>query len=300
MSDATAPPTHDPQELRLGSRGELRKALEAILLVVDEPVDVETLAQVIEVDADDVEDVLLTLAAEYVDEGRGFVLRRAAGGWRLYTDPGAASYVEGFVLHGRSGKLSQAALETLAIVAYKQPVTRSEISEIRGVDADAGVRSLLTRGLVEEAGRAETPGQPTLYATTPSFLEKLGLDSLADLPALPDLSPQGPPPPEPRPGGYKAARKELGILSERGPAGGQAGQAEGLDRLGELDLLGGDADQVAEEDAEIEAALARPTPKPGERLAAMLKDPFGAEVDRDEVDRDERDDDDGEDETDGA
>ena len=142
------------------------------------------------------------------------MLRRSGGGWRYYTDPGAAEYVERFVLHGRSGRLTQAALETLAIIAYKQPVTRSEISEIRGVDADSGVRNLLARGLVEEVGRADAPGQPLLYGTSGSFLEKLGLDELSQLPPLPSLVPDGPPPPEPAPGGYKAARKELAALGE--------------------------------------------------------------------------------------
>ncbi|WP_370324972.1 SMC-Scp complex subunit ScpB [Euzebya sp.] len=243
MSDATG-----STELRL--QPELRKALEAILLVVDEPVDVETLAQVLEVAADEVEDGLLALATEYVEQGRGFVLRRVGGGWRMYTDPGAAAYVERFVLHGRSGRLSQAALETLAIIAYKQPVTRAAISEIRGVDADAGVRNLVSRGLVEEVGREETPGQPLLYGTTSAFLEKLGVDGLDELPALPDLSPTGPPPPEPRPGGYKAARKELDMLAE----------------------------DDAELDAEIEEVLAKPTPKPGARLSALLDDPWADET----------------------
>ena len=210
-------PTDDSaQELRL--EPELRKALEAILLVVDEPVPAETLAQVLEVGMDEIEDGLLALAAEYVEQGRGFVLRRAGGGWRMYTDPGAAPYVERFVLHGRTGKLSQAALETLAIVAYKQPVTRADISEIRGVDADSGVRNLMARGLVEEVGRADAPGQPLLYGTTASFLEKLGLDDLSTLPALPALVPTGPPPPEPAPGGYRAARKELVALEREGDA----------------------------------------------------------------------------------
>ena len=212
----TAAGEEHAQELRL--EPELRKALEAILLVVDEPVPAETLAQVLEVGMDEIEDGLLALAAEYVEQGRGFVLRRAGGGWRMYTDPGAAPYVERFVLHGRTGKLSQAALETLAIVAYKQPVTRADISEIRGVDADSGVRNLMARGLVEEVGRADAPGQPLLYGTTASFLEKLGLDDLSTLPALPALVPTGPPPPEPAPGGYRAARKELVALEREGDA----------------------------------------------------------------------------------
>lgn len=205
-------------QLRLES--ELRKALEAILLVVDEPVAVTTLAEVLEVAPEEVEDDLIALAREYLEQGRGFVLRRAGGGWRLYTDPGAAPYVERFVVHGRSGRLSQAALETLSIVAYKQPVTRAAIAEIRGVDPDAGVRSLIARGLIEEIGRADQPGQPLLYGTTTTFLEKLGVDDLDDLPPLPSLVPDGPPPPEPPRGGYKAARKELDVLEVDDPPRG--------------------------------------------------------------------------------
>lgn len=192
---------------------ELRKALEAILLVVEEPVEATALAQVLEVATDDVVATLRALRAEYVDDGRGFVLREVAGGWRFYTDPGAAPYVERFVLHGKSGRLSQAALETLAIVAYKQPVTRAQISEIRGVDADGAVRSLVSRGLIEEVGRDPSPGQPLLYGTTPAFLERLGLRDLEELPPLPSIAPGGPLPPEPAPGGYKAARRELDALS---------------------------------------------------------------------------------------
>lgn len=209
---------------------ELRKALEAILLVVEEPVDANTLAQVLEAPTDQVVATLHALRADYVDGGRGFVLREVAGGWRFYTDPGAAAYVERFVLHGRSGRLSQAALETLAIVAYKQPVTRAQISQIRGVDADGAVRSLVTRGLVEEIGRSELPGQPLLYGTSATFMERLGLASLDELPALPDLAPPGPPPEEPAPGGYKAARRELDALA-RGD-------------LGELDVADVDAEQI--------------------------------------------------------
>lgn len=203
---------------------ELRKALEAILLVVDEPVDATTLAQVLEVPTDEVTATLKALRTEYVDEGRGFVLREVGGGWRFYTDPGAAEYVDRFVLHGRSGRLSQASLETLAIVSYKQPITRAQVSDIRGVDADGAIRSLVSRGLVEEVGRAEAPGQPLLYGTSAGFLERMGLTSLDELAPLPTHSPPGPPPPEPAPGGYKAARRELDALgpdaSEEGDEGG--------------------------------------------------------------------------------
>lgn len=204
---------------------ELRKVIEAILLVVSEPVRPGEIAQVLEVPTGEVDATLRMLRAEYVDDGRGFVLREVAGGWRLYTDPGAAPYVERFVLHGRSGRLSQAALETLAIIAYKQPVTRAAISEIRGVDADGAVRTLHGRGLVEEVGRETTPGQPLLYGTTVTFLERLGLGSLEELPPLPSLSPAGPLPPEPPPGQYKAARRELGGL-DGGVNGGVNGGKE--------------------------------------------------------------------------
>lgn len=215
------------QTPRLVMDAQARKALEAILLVVEEPVDPVVLAQVLEAPTEEVTATLHALRAEYVDQGRGFVLREVGGGWRLYTDPGTAPYVERFVLHGRSGRLSQAALETLAIVAYKQPVTRSQISEIRGVEADGALRSLVGRGLVEEVGRDPGPGQPLLYGTTTKLLEQLGLDDLEALPPIASLSPDGPPPPEPALGGYKTARRELDALaSAMGEAGAEIEDAE--------------------------------------------------------------------------
>ena len=211
MSSPEPAPRPDVRSLQLDP--ELRRAIEAILMVVDEPVQAGTIAGVLEVREDEVEQTLRTLRREYVDDGRGFVLREVAGGWRIYSDPGAAEYVEKFVLRGRTSKLSQAALETLAIVAYSQPVTRARVSEIRGVEADGAIRSLVTRELVAEVGRADLPGQPLLYGTTPRFLEQLGLDSVEELPPLPSMSPQGPPPPEPAPGEYKSARRELDALT---------------------------------------------------------------------------------------
>ncbi|GIJ29662.1 hypothetical protein Vqi01_48240 [Micromonospora qiuiae] len=162
---------------------ELRGALEAILLVVDEPVSELTLAQVLEQPAERVGPMLDEIAAGYTAAGHGFELRRAAGGWRLYTRPEYASYVERFVLDGQSVRLTQAALETLAVVAYKQPVTRSRISAIRGVNCDGVIRTLVSRGLVEECG-TEADSGAYLYRTTVMFLEKLGLNSLDDLPPL--------------------------------------------------------------------------------------------------------------------
>ncbi|WP_406084889.1 SMC-Scp complex subunit ScpB [Micromonospora zamorensis] len=162
---------------------ELRGALEAILLVVDEPVSELVLAQVLEQPAERVGPVLDEIAAGYTAAGHGFELRRAAGGWRLYTRPEYATYVERFVLDGQSVRLTQAALETLAVVAYKQPVTRSRISAIRGVNCDGVIRTLVTRGLVEECG-TETDSGAFLYRTTTLFLEKLGLNTVDELPPL--------------------------------------------------------------------------------------------------------------------
>lgn len=162
---------------------ELRGALEAILLVVDEPVSELILAQVLEQSVERVGTALERIAVGYVEAGHGFELRRAAGGWRLYTRPEYASYVERFVLDGQSVRLTQAALETLAVVAYKQPVTRSRISAIRGVNCDGVIRTLVSRGLIEECGTEPDSGA-FLYRTTTMFLEKLGLNTVDELPPL--------------------------------------------------------------------------------------------------------------------
>ncbi|WP_372492801.1 SMC-Scp complex subunit ScpB [Micromonospora foliorum] len=176
---ATAAPEPAPEL----SDAELRGALEAILLVVDEPVSELVLAQVLEQPAERVGPMLDEIAAGYTAAGHGFELRRAAGGWRLYTRPEYATYVERFVLDGQSVRLTQAALETLAVVAYKQPVTRSRISAIRGVNCDGVIRTLVTRGLIEECG-TETDSGAFLYRTTTLFLEKLGLNTVDELPPL--------------------------------------------------------------------------------------------------------------------
>jgi segregation and condensation protein B len=162
---------------------ELRGALEAILLVVDEPVSELVLAQVLEQSAERIGPMLDEIAAGFTAAGHGFELRRAAGGWRLYTRPEYATYVERFILDGQSVRLTQAALETLAVVAYRQPVTRSRISAIRGVNCDGVIRTLVSRGLVEECG-TESDSGAYLYRTSTLFLEKLGLNSLDDLPSL--------------------------------------------------------------------------------------------------------------------
>lgn len=209
-----APGAPGGDELWLWDEADLRHALEAVLLVVDEPAPTARLAAALGAPLEQVAAALAALAAAWRTERRGFVLREVAGGWRLYSDPAAATWVERFLLEGRSSRLSQAALETLAIVAYEQPVTRARISEIRGVDADAAVRSLVSRGLLAEVGRDPSPGQPVLYGTTPALLEQLDLDSLDDLPALPTLDLPGPLPPEPPPGGYREARRQLSARHE--------------------------------------------------------------------------------------
>ena len=169
---------------------ELNRSLEAILMVVDEPVAELILAQITEVPTELVQESLKNLAARYEAEGRGFQLREVAGGWRFYSHPDQAPLVEKFVLDGQQSRLTQAALETLAVIAYRQPVSRARVSAIRGVNVEAVMKTLLTRGLVEERGVEHETGA-ILYGTTSYFLEKIGIRGIADLPALapflPDL-----------------------------------------------------------------------------------------------------------------
>ena len=168
---------------------ETARALEAVLMVATDPVPPQLLAQLLEVSATRVDEMCAELAAEYSAADRGFLLARVAGGYRFQSHPDLDAYVERFVVEGSTSRLSTAALETLAVVAYRQPVSRAQIAAIRGVNADGVVRTLCQRGYVTEVGRDPGPGQALLYGTTPLFLERLGLDSLADLPALADFVP---------------------------------------------------------------------------------------------------------------
>ena len=163
------------------------RALEALFFVSDEPLTTSVIAQALEVDRREAEELCERLASRLDERAAGVVLRNVAGGWRLFTHPDTATEVERFVLSSRQARLTKAALETVAIVAYKQPVTRHQVSSIRGVNSDGVLRALQDKGLIEEAGREETPGRPILYATTPTFLERLGLPSLASLPSLAPL-----------------------------------------------------------------------------------------------------------------
>lgn len=168
---------------------ELSARLEAVLLVADEPLPAAVLAQVADADAAQVEQGLTALATEYAEQGRGFELRQVGGGWRLYTRADCAAWVERFVRDGQQARLTQAALETLAVVAYRQPVTRARVSAVRGVNVDGVIRTLLARGLLTAAG-ADAETGATLYVTTPLLLEKLGLTSLDELPSLAALLPE--------------------------------------------------------------------------------------------------------------
>jgi segregation and condensation protein B len=181
----STPPAPDLDALPGGARG----ALEAVLMVVDQPVDEVSLASALALPVERVAELLAQLVLDYDDAERGFELRRVAGGWRIYSRAAHAPVVERFVLDGQTSRLSQAALETLAIVAYRQPVSRARVSAVRGVNVDAVMRTLVTRGLVEEAGNDRETGA-VLYRTTETFLHKLGLSSLDELPALAPFLPE--------------------------------------------------------------------------------------------------------------
>jgi segregation and condensation protein B len=245
----------------------MRRALEAILMVTDEPLPVLTLARAVGRPTGDVAAALAELSAEYTEQGRGFDLREIGGGWRYYTRVEAAPYVERFVLDGQQARLTQAALETLAVVAYKQPVSRARVSAIRGVNVDGVMRTLVARGLVEEAG-SDTESQATLYRTTSYFLERMGMQSLDDLPELApylpemddiedELAAQTLPPAEPP--------TEPGTSSEETPAEGADGavDAAGQHAEGEADGAGSvtaDDERDAEASASSGVAAEADTP----------------------------------------
>jgi segregation and condensation protein B len=190
--DPTAwPPDEVFDAVELDDRGWTRRDLEAILLVADEPVPATVLAEIVGSRLSEVEELLVDLAGEYARDGRGFVLRAIAGGWRLYSSPGARTAVEAYLRAGQQSRLTRAALETLAVIAYRQPVTRFQVAAVRGVNVDGVFRTLASRGLIREVGTDPGPGQATLYGTTPAFLEQLGLNDLDQLPPIKDYLPEG-------------------------------------------------------------------------------------------------------------
>ena len=184
----------------------IEAALEAVLLLADEPVSPQVLAAVVQTSTEQVRATCDALAAEYEAQGRGFVLARVAGGYRYQTAPSQDVYVERFVREGHGARLSAAALETLAVVAYKQPVSRHQVAEIRGVNVDGVMRTLRRRGYIDEIARLPGPGQAVLYGTTSQFLEHLGLDSLDDLPPLGEFVPD--------PDAVEAMERRLRVVPE--------------------------------------------------------------------------------------
>ncbi|MDQ4131144.1 MAG: SMC-Scp complex subunit ScpB [Actinomycetota bacterium] len=231
--------------------------------MVDEPVAVSTLSEVLETSHAEIEAELAALASELEQEGRGFVLRHVAGGWRFYTAPDMAPYVERWVRGRRSGRLSRAALETLAVIAYKQPISRAEVAEIRGVNADGAMRTLVSRGLIAEVGRDDGPGQAVLYGTTTTFLEDVGLSSLSELPPLADFLPPGPAPDEPSPEHQRDARAV--IRAGRGlPSTGKARWDPGLDGPASEVPPAGPASEAYLDGADLAAPrpLSQPTTAP--------------------------------------
>ena len=162
---------------------ELERSIEAILMVVEEPLSEVVLAQIIERPTEEVMEALQRLSTQFESENRGFELKQISGGWRFYSHPDLAPLVEKFVLDGQQAKLTQAALETLAVIAYRQPISRARVSAIRGVNVEAVMKTLVNRGLVEECGVEHETGA-ILYRTTNYFLERIGLNQVEDLPAL--------------------------------------------------------------------------------------------------------------------
>lgn len=167
----------------------LRGALEALLFVSDEPVAAARLARLVEASPGDVDAALADLAEEYRETNRGFQLREVAGGWRFYTHPAYHDVIEAYVLSWDTRRLSQAALEALAVIAYHQPVTRAGVNAVRGVNSEGVIASLVEKGLVRETGRDKNAGNAILYGTTRTFLEKFGLKDISELPPLAEFAP---------------------------------------------------------------------------------------------------------------
>lgn len=162
----------------------IRRGIESVLMVADQPIAPRQLAGILDASLDDIEVAASELTQEYAEDKRGFILQRVAGGFRFQSHPDMAPVVERFVLDGQAARLSSAALETMAIIAYKQPISRNQISSIRGVNSEGVVRTLEARGYVGEVAKDPGPGKASLYGTTPLFLERLGLDSVSELPPL--------------------------------------------------------------------------------------------------------------------
>lgn len=201
----------------------VKAALEALLFVSDEPVSATTLADIVGIPPVDVDTALAELSCDLREEERGIQLREVAGGWRLYSHPAYHELIEKYILSWDTHKLSQAALEALAVIAYRQPVTRADVNAVRGVNSEAVISSLVEKGIVRPLGREKKQGGAILYGTTRAFLEKFGLNSLRDLPPLEDFAPD------------EESRR---LIRERLSAGPLAGEL--LDQDADLDESGSD------------------------------------------------------------
>lgn len=215
------------------------------MFVSDEVLSVSRLAEITELSQTEVRQALAALEADYDREQRGFVLREVAGGWRLFSHPAYAEQIERLVLSWDSRRLSQAALEVLAIVAYRQPVTRAQINAVRGVNSEAALSSLVDKGIIREVGRDKSPGQPILYGTSELFLERFGLRSLEDLPPLEEFAPD------------EASRQQIqdGLM-------GSLARISALDIGGEAEARETEADDGPEPAVEDEALSAGTEPEP--------------------------------------
>jgi segregation and condensation protein B len=180
-------PVNNAVEMGFLGPGWVRTCIEGILFISEEPVKARLLSQTLGISEKKVNQALEELENEYMEQNRGFIVRRISGGYRFYSNPAINEVLQGFVKTNIRAHLSQAALETLAIAAYKQPVTRTQIAEIRGVRTDSVVLTLVDRGLLKDAGKLKEPGSPVLYRTTDRFLELLGINSLKELPPLKDF-----------------------------------------------------------------------------------------------------------------
>ena len=237
--------------------GILRRGIEAILFIAEEPVSHGALVDTLGVDASRVAIAVAALQAEYASRQGGIMLVEVAGGLRLVTDDATRDVLERWVIGARHGRLTQAALETLAVIAYRQPIGRATIGEIRGVNPDGALRSLVARGLVTEVGREESPGQPILFGTTAQFLERMGIADLDALPPVPPFLPDGPAPDEPDATGLSELRRRL---------------RDGSQRLGAAQLVAGAGGMPSDVDDDDDGGLPAPSrqrPKDDVEIVAL-------------------------------
>jgi segregation and condensation protein B len=236
---------------------QLRRGIEAILFIAEEPVSPTALVETLGVDPARITAAVAALQATYATRDGGIMLVEVAGGLRLVTDDATRDVLERWVIGARHGRLTQAALETLAVIAYRQPIGRATIGEIRGVNPDGALRSLVARGLVAEVGREETPGQPVLFGTTAQFLERMGVHSLEELPPVPPFLPDGPAPDEPDATGLTELRRRL---------------RDGSQRLGAAQLVAGAGGMPVDVDDEDDGGLPAPSrqrPKDDVEIVAL-------------------------------